>query len=79
MLQLQHLTRKDIGIVVHARLKGTRAAELCARIVTKAEGVFLWAHLMTKDVRKCMMAGDSIEALKELVNDVSDHPLASCS
>jgi hypothetical protein len=57
-LRLQDFNRKVIEIHCRQRLANTRAARLADTITFRAEGVFLWAYLVTEDLRIAVGQGD---------------------
>ena len=74
-LELHHFTHRDIKNYVDqeltnaesfARLKNHDSAvcsELVLEIVEKAQGVFLWVHLVVRDLLECLQNRDSIKDL----------------
>ncbi|KAJ4244613.1 hypothetical protein NW762_014469 [Fusarium torreyae] len=71
-LRMQDLTRRDIKRYTRAILKKERVLtntmisidELVNAISTKAEGVFLWAVLVTRSIVRGIMKGDSREDIQ---------------
>lgn len=75
-LRLEVLTRVDIQLYVESRLRvshGWRFFEEAARqeadmlvsnIIFRAEGVFLWACLVVRDILRGLRDGDSLEELR---------------
>ena len=57
-IRLQDVNRHDIMSNCQRRLEGTRAASFAGSIAERAEGVFLWAHTVAKDLRKASEHGD---------------------
>ena len=62
-LRLQDFNNNDIKSHCHKRLAGTSAQQFAHRIVDRAEGVFLWAHVVTEDLKTASDNGDPIEDL----------------
>ena len=67
-LRLQDLTRDDLLDVCKRRLSDTKAAPLIGDIISKAQGVFLWVHLVVEDLRKASHH-DSIEELAQRLDE----------
>ncbi|EXJ92044.1 hypothetical protein A1O3_00594 [Capronia epimyces CBS 606.96] len=65
--QLQDLNYNDIMIACRHRLQGTRAIRFAGEIATRAEGVFLWAHMVAEDLRNAADHGDDEEDLNRRV------------
>ena len=75
-LQLHHLTQRDITSFVNQELLDTkliktleledreRCSELLVEIVEKADGVFLWVHLVVRDLLECLENGDGVQDLR---------------
>jgi hypothetical protein len=72
-LRLQDFTRDDIEMFVIDQLRDTKAKGLVDSIVDGAEGVFLWASLIAHQIRRGVSEGASIEELRILIHDVSNH------
>ncbi|OAP62334.1 hypothetical protein AYL99_04537 [Fonsecaea erecta] len=74
-LRLEDLTRDDVSTYVRDHLEGdrnfrvlrvlkeTQCINLQAQIVDKASGVFLWVHLVVRDLLQCLQAGATIPKL----------------
>ncbi|KAK5219588.1 hypothetical protein LTR72_007972 [Exophiala xenobiotica] len=63
-LRLQDFNFDDIKEHCRKRLDGTRAVVYADPIARRAEGVFLWAYLVTEDLRTAVNQGDTEEDLK---------------
>jgi len=88
-LRLEDLTRADIQLYVESRLRvshGWRFFEEAARqeadklvsnIISRAEGVFLWACLVVRDILQGLRDGDSLEELRRklyrIPTDLNDY------
>jgi hypothetical protein len=70
-LKVQDLTWEDIHGVVSRALLKTEAWFLVHEIARRAEGVFLWAKLVTNDVKRGLSDGENHDELSARVNDVS--------
>ena len=72
-LRVQDLNERDIGAFVYAKMESLsqsnsgsgEIAELRRSVVSRAEGVFLWAALVTQSVTRGHRAGDDIDVLKK--------------
>ena len=62
-LRLQDFNFEDIEKHCRNRLDGTRAVVYVDTIARRAEGVFLWAYLVTEDLRSAVNQGDTEEDL----------------
>jgi hypothetical protein len=62
-LRLQDFNYGDIEEDCKRRLKGTRAEKFADQIAHRAEGVFLWAHLISEDLARAAKEGESEEDL----------------
>jgi hypothetical protein len=62
-LRLQDFNFDDIEEYCRMRLDGTRAVVYADTIASRAEGVFLWAYLVTEDLRTAVNQGDTEEDL----------------
>ena len=67
-LRLQDLTRDDMLDVCERHLSDTKAAPLIDKIIEKAQGVFLWLHLVVEDLRKAAHH-DSMEELAQRLDE----------
>ncbi|CAK1366668.1 unnamed protein product [Cercospora beticola] len=70
-LKLQHLNCSDISCFVQHSLRRARAAneqELVKSISSRANGVFLWAALVTKDVVRGIKARDEHDVLASRID-----------
>ena len=67
-LRVQDFNRRDISLACRERLRGTRAADLAYDVVDRAEGVFLWAHMIAEDLTAAADRGDNEEELKQRLN-----------
>ena len=70
-LRVQDLTHNDIKTVVSRLLEQTEAKALIEDITRRADGVFLWAHIVMKDTRRGLNDGVSLEELSARIKDVS--------
>ena len=52
--RLQEINRLDIEKFAESRLGGTRAAHLVGDVSDRADGVFLWAHIVVNDLRQAI-------------------------
>ncbi|KAK0658718.1 hypothetical protein QBC41DRAFT_50978 [Cercophora samala] len=74
-INLHELTRWDISRVArnmleeHSSFAVTRSfhRQLVGNVVDKAEGVFLWAYIITLQLRDAAAAGESLQALQDLL------------
>lgn len=73
-LKLQELTFEDIKSFADTKLKYAVAAPLAMDIVSRAEGVFLWAHLMVTSICRGIDEGEPLEDLHKWLADVSISP-----
>lgn len=64
-LLLEERNATDIASYCNRRLEGTRAADHCDSIASRAQGVFLWAHLVTEVLREAAKRGDDENELEE--------------
>ncbi|KAK5053339.1 hypothetical protein LTR84_002313 [Exophiala bonariae] len=75
-IRLQDFNYDDIKLHCDSRLTATRAAPYAREICLRAEGVFLWAYLVTEDLRTAASQGDSLEdlnlRLKECPTEMND-------
>ncbi|OCT51420.1 hypothetical protein CLCR_07983 [Cladophialophora carrionii] len=83
-LRLENLTRNDIKIFVEERFQDLKdfkslqqiypqqSKELVLEIVKKAQGVFLWVHLVVRSLRQGVIDGDSITALSRRLEEIPD-------
>ena len=62
-LQLQDFNHGDIEEDCKRRLKGTHAEKFADQIAYRAEGVFLWAHLISENLARAAKEGESEEDL----------------
>ncbi|KAJ9605379.1 hypothetical protein H2200_010036 [Cladophialophora chaetospira] len=68
-IRLQDFNYNDIKLHCHKRLTGTRAEPYAGRICYQAEGVFLWAYMVTEDLRAAASQGDSEEDLESRLRE----------
>jgi hypothetical protein len=61
---LQDFNFGDIETHCRTRLNGTRAVLYARTIASRAEGVFLWAYMVTEDLRTAVNQGDTEEDLE---------------
>ncbi|KAI1085254.1 hypothetical protein F5B20DRAFT_136672 [Whalleya microplaca] len=75
----QSRTHKETEVCIHLREKNLCRSGclhqyafecLIENIIDAAEGVFLWVHLVLKDLRKCLDAGYSMVQLMNKVNEL---------
>jgi hypothetical protein len=71
-LQLHDFNRGDIEEDCKTRLEGTRAEKFAGQIAWRAEGVFLWAHLISRDLARAAKEGESEEDLSLRFEDCPD-------
>ncbi|EXJ58421.1 hypothetical protein A1O7_05846 [Cladophialophora yegresii CBS 114405] len=83
-LRLENLTRNDIKIFVEGRLGDLKAFrplqqiypqesnELVLEIVKRAQGVFLWVHLVVRLSCQGVIDGDSMTALSRRLEEIPD-------
>jgi hypothetical protein len=71
-LQLQDFNRGDIEEDCRTRLEGTRAEKFADQIAERAEGVFLWAHLISRDLARAAKEGENEEDLGMRFRDCPD-------
>ncbi|KAK5630520.1 hypothetical protein RRF57_006235 [Xylaria bambusicola] len=69
-LRLQDLNKSDIRKFVTQSLNKTKCKHLTGTVVDQAEGVFLWASLVTQSLIKGSKAGDSEEILRQRLNSL---------
>lgn len=68
MLQLQDLTKDDISTYVFDSLKSRTSPHIqpmADKIIRDAEGVFIWAKLVVKDINKGLENGDDSQLLQD--------------
>lgn len=63
--QLQEVNFPDIAKSTIATLRGTAAFFLAQEIISRADGVFLWAHVVANDLAKAAKANASPSKLEE--------------
>ena len=75
-LRLQDFNWHDIVEVCKRRLKGTRAERFADQIAYRAEGVFLWAHIISENLARAANDGEIEEdlelRLKEFPDEMSE-------
>ena len=71
-LQLQDFNRDDIKEDCKRRLKGTRAEKFADQIAHRAEGVFLWAHLISENLARAAKEGEIEEDLELRLKECPD-------
>ena len=75
-LRLQDFNRGDIKEDCRRRLGGTHAEKFADQIADRAEGVFLWAHLVSENLARAAEYGEIEEnlerRLKECPNEMSE-------
>ncbi|KAI0188496.1 hypothetical protein EV127DRAFT_471231 [Xylaria flabelliformis] len=74
-LRLQDLNRGDIkhfvqGSLAKTQLDQEERTDLAEQIVQRAEGVFLWASLVTQSLLKGIMAGDDQEIIQQRLDSL---------
>ncbi|KAH6637381.1 hypothetical protein C7974DRAFT_306701, partial [Boeremia exigua] len=88
-LKLEDLTRNDISLFVRAQLSGHARFQHVIRsqnesmddivneITTKARGVFLWVHLVMRELSKGLRDGDGMRELRrrleKIPSDLNDY------
>ena len=73
MLRLEDLTKNDIRTYVRASLEKETSQQisgLAEDIVRRAEGVFLWASLVTREVRRGLANEDSLDTLRKRIDSL---------
>ena len=71
-LRLQYLNRDDIEEDCKRRLKGTHAEKFADQIANRAEGVFLWAHLISENLARAAKDGEIEEDLELRLKECPD-------
>lgn len=75
-LLLHDFNHDDIFQDCTRRLAGTKAAKYISQIADRAEGVFLWAHLLSSDLAEAAKEGEDQESLdlrfKECPDEMTD-------
>lgn len=71
-LRLQDFNRGDIEEDCKRRLKGTHAEKFADQIANRAEGVFLWAHLISENLARAAKDGEIEEDLELRLNECPD-------
>jgi hypothetical protein len=71
-LRLQDFNHGDIEEDCKRRLKGTHAEKFADQIADRAEGVFLWAHLISEDLARAAKEGESEEDLDLRLKECPD-------
>jgi NACHT domain len=71
-LHLQDFNHGDIEEDCKRRLKGTCAEKFADQIAHRAEGVFLWAHLISEDLARAAKEGESEEDLDLRLKECPD-------
>jgi hypothetical protein len=71
-LRLQDLNYKDILEDCQGKLAGTLAVEFAEKVAHRAEGVFLWAHLVATDLRAAAQKGDHQKDLIQRLEETPD-------
>lgn len=83
-LRLELLTKGDIAVFVEDKLREneqfkeleelyeSECAELIKRLVQKASGVFLWVHLVVRDILKAVRDGNGLRALFKKLDEIPD-------
>lgn len=81
-ITLQNLTRRDMTIFVRDRLGDLsrfaafeeadyqRCLDLKEKLVSKADGVFLWIALVVRSLEKGIIRGDSLDKLNQRVEEI---------
>ncbi|KAM0553336.1 hypothetical protein ACHAPJ_007349 [Fusarium lateritium] len=78
-LTMQELTMEDMRVYVEAALRqhakyeafeaDTSCTELIDQISLDAKGVWLWVHLVTRDLMRAVKGKETMRKLREIVND----------
>ncbi|OQV04008.1 NACHT domain-containing protein [Cladophialophora immunda] len=68
-LRLQDFNHADIAEDCKRRLGGRKAEKFANQIAWRAEGVFLWAHIISKDLARAAKEGESEEDLDLRLKD----------
>lgn len=68
-LRVQDFNYEDISSDCRRRLADTRAGFLIDEVVDRAEGVFLWAHMIAEDLRLAAGRGDDEVELKQRLHE----------
>ena len=71
-LRLQDFNRDDIEEDCKRRLKGTHAEKFADQIANRAEGVFLWAHLISENLARAAKDGEIEEDLELRLKECPD-------
>ena len=71
-LRLQDYNRDDIEEDCKRRLKGTHAEKFADQIADRAEGVFLWAHLISENLARAAKDGEIEEDLELRLKECPD-------
>ena len=71
-LRLQDFNRNDIEEDCKRRLKGTHAEKFAEQIADRAEGVFLWAHLISENLARAAKDGENEEDLELRLKECPD-------
>jgi len=71
-LKLQDLNSDDIRSNCHAKLAGTSAEKFTLEVTARAQGVFLWAHLVAGDLRAASQRGDNEKDLERRLEETPD-------
>ena len=71
-LRLQDFNRNDIEEDCKRRLKGTHAEKFVEQIADRAEGVFLWAHLISENLARAAKDGENEEDLELRLKECPD-------
>lgn len=69
-LKVQDLTRADIRLFVRRKLSNTKALALGEGIVWHAQGVFLWAHVVSEDICRGLSDGADMAELEARITDI---------
>ena len=71
-LRLQDFNRDDIEEDCNRILKGTHAEKFADQIANRAEGVFLWAHLISENLARAAKDGEIEEDLELRLKEYPD-------
>ena len=71
-LRLQDFNRDDIREDCKRRLKGTHAEKFADQVADRAEGVFLWAHIISENLARAAKDGEIEEDLELRLKECPD-------
>jgi hypothetical protein len=71
-LTLENFNHEDISRFCDRRLTGTAVSHLAAVVTSRAEGVFLWAHMVVRELEDGLANGDSRNDLEKRLDETPD-------